>query len=51
MQQKQHEPHSATHRLELLYQTYKYSSISTGKYEHFRTNWQNYHKLLDKTAD
>ena len=39
------------HRLELLYQTYKYSSISTGKYEHFRTNWQNYHKLLDKTAD
>ena len=39
------------HRLKLLYQTYKYSSISTGKYEHFQTNWQNYHNLLDKTAD
>ena len=39
------------HRLELLYQTYKYSSISTGKYENFQTNWQNYHNLLDKTAD
>ena len=39
------------HRLKLLYQTYKYSSISTGKYENFQTNWQNYHNLLDKTAD
>ena len=39
------------HRLKLLYQTYKYSSISTGKYENFQTNWQNYHKLLDKTAE
>ena len=39
------------HRLELLYQTYKYWSISTGKYENFQTNWQNYHNFLDKTAD
>ena len=39
------------HRLELLYQTHKYSSISTVKYENFQTNWQNYHNLLDKTAD
>ena len=39
------------HRLELLYQTYKYSSISTGKYENFQTNRQNYHNLLEKTAD
>ena len=38
------------HRLKLLYQTYKYSSISTGKYENFLTNLQNYHTLLDKTA-
>ena len=39
------------HRLKLLYQTYKYSSISTGKYENFQTNLQTYHNLLDKTAD
>ena len=26
------------HRLKLLYKTYKYSSISTGKDEHFQTN-------------
>ena len=39
------------HRRKLLYQTYKYLSISTGKYENFQTNWQNYHNLLDKTAD
>ena len=39
------------HRLKLQYQTYKYSSISTGKYEKFQTNWQNYHNLLYKTAD
>ena len=39
------------HRLKLLYQTYKYSSISTGKYENFQTKWQNYHNLLGKTAD
>ena len=39
------------HRLKLLYQTYNYSPISTGKYENFQTNWQNYHNLLDKMAD
>ena len=39
------------HRLKLLYQTYKNSSSSTGKYEKFYTNWQNYHNLLDKMAD
>ena len=39
------------HRLKLLYQTYKYSSISTGIYENFQTNWQTYHNLLEKMAD
>ena len=39
------------HRLKLLYQTYKYLSNSTGTYENFQTNLQNYHNLLDKTAD
>ena len=38
-------------RLKLLYQTYKYSSISTGKNKDFQTNWRVYHNLLDKTAD
>ena len=34
------------HRLKLLYQTYKYLAVSTGKYDDFQTN-----NLLDRTAD